>query len=145
MSAHTKGRLIPHHEASAQIGLYADGHGYIAFVHVGGQAHWARAQRENARRLVACWNACVHLDTAYLESMPRDPRGQLIDGLLGERGELLDALNGMVGLVQLIQAREDVPAEIRKALVTSHRYTEAQSVSAKHEPPPAPAREGTRG
>ena len=43
--------------------------------------------------------------------------------------EVNDALRGLIGLVQLICARDDIPDEIRTALLTNHRYIEARSVA----------------
>lgn len=60
------------------------------------QATWSRGQQSeaNARRLVACWNACEGIDTEYLEgndSLPHYARR-----LMAQRDELLQALKQML-------------------------------------------------
>lgn len=43
--------------------------------------------------------------------------------------EIHDALLGMIGLVHLITSRTDLPDDIRKALLTNHRYIDARTVA----------------
>lgn len=43
--------------------------------------------------------------------------------------EIHDALLGMLGLVQLICARDDVSDEVKRALRTNHRYVDARTVA----------------
>ena len=47
--------------------------------------------------------------------------------------ELLDALQGVVGLVQLLSARDDLRAD-RDAILSNHRMIEAERVLAKMAP-----------
>ena len=43
--------------------------------------------------------------------------------------EQFDALLGMIGLVQLICAREDCPPDIKSAMLSNHRYVDARAVA----------------
>lgn len=43
--------------------------------------------------------------------------------------EVHDALLGLIGLVQLICARDDIPDDIRIAMQTNHRYLDARAVA----------------
>ena len=52
---------------------------------------------------------------AHVEKCPRHPMSQM-----------RDALNGMIGLVQLLSRNEDIPAAIRARMTTSHRFKDAQ-------------------
>lgn len=52
--------------------------------------------------------------------------------LIAAAPELLDALNGLYGLLQLFAAREDVPPEV-KNFATNHRAVDALAVLAKVE------------
>ena len=65
------------------------------------------------------------------DGMPDDD--QLLDqAIVAARttaNEIHDALLGMIGLVQLICARDDLPDDIRRALLTNHRYVDARVVS----------------
>lgn len=45
--------------------------------------------------------------------------------------ETFDALNGMVGLVQLLLARDDLPVGVRETLVNNHRITAARDALAR--------------
>lgn len=50
---------------------------------------------------------------------------QRITDLGAERDELLGFVNGLLGLVQLITSRDDLPREIREAMLSNHRYVDA--------------------
>lgn len=51
---------------------------------------------ENARRLAACWNACDGIDTEHLERHGLPDFAQKISGLVAQRDEMLEALNGIL-------------------------------------------------
>lgn len=51
--------------------------------------------------------------------------------LIAAAPELLDGCNALLGLIQLVCARDDMPAAIREALETSHRVDEARAAIAK--------------
>jgi hypothetical protein len=53
--------------------------------------------------------------------------------LIAAAPELLDGCNALLGLIQLVCARDDMPAAIREALTTSHRVEEARAAIAKVE------------
>ena len=53
--------------------------------------------------------------------------------LISAAPDLLDACNGLLGLLQLLSGRSDMPAEIRDAMFTSHRTMAAQEAIAKAE------------
>jgi hypothetical protein len=42
------------------------------------------------------------------------------------RSALLDGCNALVGLIQLVSSRDDIPPEVRDILRTNHRVIEAQ-------------------
>jgi len=62
------------------------------------------------------------------EQAPAWPNARLI----AAAPELLDALNGLYGLLQLFAARDDVPPEV-KNFATNHRAVDALAVLAKVE------------
>lgn len=99
MSEHTKGKLIQHPESGGQIGLYASGHGYVAFVPLGSFEHFIYAQRANARRVLACWNACDGISTETLQDFKLDDIEahalERVQTLEDERDELVKALRDM--------------------------------------------------
>lgn len=47
---------------------------------------------------------------------------------LSRLDELRDATLGLIGLVQMISHRDDLPAEIRNVLLTNHRFVDACAV-----------------
>lgn len=51
------------------------------------------------------------------------------DAALLQIQELRNALNGLMGLVQLIQSRADLPEDLHRNLTTNHRYQEAMRLS----------------
>lgn len=53
--------------------------------------------------------------------------------LIAAAPELLDGCNALLGLIQLVCDRDDMPAAIREALTTSHRVEEANGAIAKAE------------
>lgn len=68
---------------------------------------------------------------SHNDGMPTDE--QLLDQAVAAArttpDETHDALLGMIGLVQMICARADMPNDIRKALLSSHRYVDARAVA----------------
>ena len=87
MSAHTPGRVNVQHPNAGERGWE------VAF-EPGLQQLCQDITEANARRLVACWNACESIDTEYLEgddSLPHYARR-----LMAQRDELLAALRGMM-------------------------------------------------
>lgn len=65
------------------------------------------------------------------DGMPTDD--QYLDAAVAEAktspDEVHDALLGMIGLVQLICARDDVPDVVKQAMATNHRYLDAREVA----------------
>jgi hypothetical protein len=55
--------------------------------------------------------------------------------LIAAAPDLLDGCNALLGLIQLITGRDDLPPAIREALETSHRVDEAKAAIAKALPP----------
>jgi hypothetical protein len=51
--------------------------------------------------------------------------------LIAAAPSLKDGCNALIGLIQLVCGRDDMPAEIREALQTSHRLEEAVAAVAK--------------
>ena len=66
----------------------------------------AEQQDENARRIVACVNACAGLPTEQLESSPLGGVLNGVAGLIARRDDLLAALEGMLADMRL-RARLD--------------------------------------
>lgn len=94
MSGYTEAKLEQHDPSGGNIGLYAKGHGYVAFVGLGSVEHFEAAQRQNARRLVACWNACEHIPTEALERFEsiKAAGTASMESVLAESAELVAAL-----------------------------------------------------
>jgi hypothetical protein len=67
------------------------------------------------------------------EMLDRLDEDELDGAALAERrvtpDEIHDALVGMIGLVMLICARDDITHEIKDAMLTNHRYLEARAVA----------------
>jgi hypothetical protein len=53
--------------------------------------------------------------------------------LVAAAPDLKDGCNALLGLIQLVCARDDMPPAIREALETSHRIAEARAAIAKAE------------
>lgn len=51
--------------------------------------------------------------------------------LIAAAPELVDGINALLGLIQLVCGRDDMPKDIRDALETSHRLHEARAALAK--------------
>lgn len=95
MSAHTPGRLAVTHNNWETSTVYCEGK-EVARVHMDSEAHEDDEQHcENARRLVACWNACEGLSTESLGRLGTLDRARVeMDvfraHLLAQRDELLE-------------------------------------------------------
>lgn len=74
---HTPGPLTTHEDAFEpnRFRLHNDGNWLMSILHNGEQL--VEKQRENVRRLAACWNACQGIDTDALESGICPPTGAL--------------------------------------------------------------------
>ena len=55
--------------------------------------------------------------------------------LIAAAPELLAGCKALVGMIQLVCARDDIPLVIRDALLTNHRLDEAQAAVTKAEGP----------
>jgi hypothetical protein len=63
----------------------------------------------------------------------RLPNAQANARLICAAPDLFDGCNAMLGLAQLLLGRDDLPAEVREALTTSHRIRDAEAAVAKAE------------
>lgn len=65
------------------------------------------------------------------DGLPTDDQllDQAVAAARGTPDEVHDALLGMIGLVQLISARDDLPADIKTAMLSNHRYIDARMVA----------------
>lgn len=109
MSAHTTGRLKVREngDANSYAVLDEQGNWLLSLLHNGQQL--TDTQRENLRRLVACWNACEGIDTVLLESL-RYPLAQLQRrevSMAAERHELLAELKNLVSAASKLTKWED--------------------------------------
>ena len=104
MSKHTKEPRF-HHAAS---GSQHCAGGYInasksrsdhAIAHICGSGFECGEYQANARRIVACVNACAGLPTEQLESSPLGGVLNGVAGLIAQRDELLAALEGVLAVV----------------------------------------------
>lgn len=92
---HTQGRLVLEDRGYTFI-VSKPGDGYVTrdVCRMDGSTMAAFDQRANARRLVACWNACDGIPVEMLEAMPSDPAALLpmYARLVAQRDELLKVL-----------------------------------------------------
>lgn len=106
--------------ATAYTDLTSENGDVVALVVVGEKSPWSRPDpRPNARRLVACWNACDGISTDVLESLPdgllagtipyHELKAQRADLLaaLKETWEVLDAA-GLINLTNGVQLGQTV-------------------------------------
>lgn len=78
-------------------------------------------------------NGAVPICSFNTKLYDRDrPQARANARLIAAAPELLDALNGLYGLLQLFAARSDVPSEV-KNFTTNHRAVDALAVLAKVE------------
>lgn len=112
--SHTQGKL----SVDAHKNIVAEGGGLVAFPGIAAGFD----QEANARRLVACWNACEGISTEELESERSSSTGwartasKLLkatterDALRAVNAELVDALNSYDGSRAIDQWDESYPA-----------------------------------
>lgn len=60
---------------------------------------------------------------------------QRITRLWDERNQLYGYVNGLLGLLQLVRGRDDMPTEISTVLNTNHRATDAAAYLTQIVPP----------
>ena len=65
------------------------------------------------------------------ECSERDANARLIVRAVNCHADLVDGCNALLGLFQLLCARDDAPAWLKDAFETSHRVTEARAALAK--------------
>jgi len=97
---HTQGRITVREngEANSYAILDDKGQWLLSLLHNGQQV--VETQRENLRRLVACWNACEGISTIRLERTVNNLHGRAsasdrLDELRAQRDELLAALRAV--------------------------------------------------
>ena len=94
MSEHTPGRLtyIESGEANKYTLIDDRNRWLISMLHNGEQL--VHTQRENLRRIVACWNACIGINTSALEIRAHllSAEDSHMDILTAQRDELLKTL-----------------------------------------------------
>lgn len=85
-----------------------------------------------------CETPCLHCarieealaqDDTYNEKYP-DPHA-----IKYERDELYGYVNGLLGLLQLVSGRDDMPTEIAECLKTNHRAVDAAAYLTQIAPP----------
>lgn len=111
MTLHTTGKMT-WHESTIEANVYQlriDGHWLLSVRHNGEQM--PEKQRENMRRLAACWNACEGIRTEVLEAnqsggLPWNVADQIEARVL--QGEMLEALQKAVA--------EAKPTSVRREL-----------------------------
>lgn len=115
MSAtHTQGRITVREngEANSYAILDDKGQWLLSLLHNGQQL--TDTQRENLRRLVACWNACEGISTVRLERTVNNLHGRAsasdkLDELHAQRDELLAALKAARKSLQVANDTPDGP------------------------------------
>jgi hypothetical protein len=126
MTEHTKGRLNlnqPNKRCRVLI-RGGDDRRVIATV----EAH--SENDPDARRLVACWNALVGVDTDFIERVTQSPGFTIIEHLLRDRDELIGALRTLVRDFDAIGEDEQVP----EAININEHWDAAHALLAKHAP-----------
>lgn len=116
------GKLVLDGEAAdGDIEIYADGRNYPAYeIAVVPDNDLTEHERDtNARRIVACWNACAGLPTEQLELLPHGGVINATAALLWQRDELLAAL---------VAFREDVSDNRHAELASVDPYSIDQEV-----------------
>lgn len=91
-------------------------------------AHY-RVARRYCNPFRAIWIAQAFVRALDGPQPDGDPHGECA----AEIHRLRDALAGLVGLVQLVAARDDIPAEARESLLCSHRLDAALDALAQAE------------
>jgi len=80
-----------------------------------GQKHFGRVMMESAAQAIR---------DAWAQAIKDAENAQRAE-YVQETAQLRDALAGMTGLVQLITARDDLPTEIKEAMLQNHRFQTA--------------------
>jgi len=70
----------------------------------------------DCRRLVACWNALLGVDTEFLERVPQSPGFTIVQLLTQERDELIEALKTLLDGGSIWQKDE----HIARAILAKH-------------------------
>ena len=138
MTEHTKGRLERHEPSDGQIGLYCKGWGYVCFIpHCGPLPIHKLTQETNARRLVACWNACEGISDPekyieYARQLNQDmPKMLAHDEMLAyDKRELIGALRRVVEASD----RFVVDTGMKHGDLLTDAVDAARSTLAKHAP-----------
>ena len=113
---HTPGRLAVTHNNWETSTIYSNGK-EVARVHIDSEASDDDEQhRDNARRLVACWNACEGIPTDMLEAMPFGPAAlvPMYARLEAQRDELREALEFFLKWGRCQRAEDKARAAIAK-------------------------------
>lgn len=95
-------------KAVPRIPFTDSGHGIVPYVH-----------EHSGPRLPLITVLADHVRAGMPAKPPRKRSARL------DAGELLTALNGLVGLVQLVRSRPDCPVEIKQALTDHYRLDDA--------------------
>lgn len=108
-AAHTQGKLEYSESPfeANRFGINVKGHHWLMSILHNGEP-LVEVQRENMRRLVACWNACEDIDTNMLEGFSPRFLATYPDRVLAERraleaqrDELLVALRGILDVASV--------------------------------------------
>lgn len=108
-------RMVPRFEAPAQDAP-------VDFPHVRDMIQKAFTEMMTARCSAELSVERLHAVERALARLER--RGDAVPALM-------DGISALLGLIQLVLARPDVPSDIRKALESSHRIDEARAALAK--------------
>ena len=102
MSKHTPEPWVMSTKANGNWWHISAGNQAIAAVHAASKKRnepYASMFEANARRIIACVNACAGLPTEQLESSPLGGVLNGVAGLIAQRDELLAALEGVLAIV----------------------------------------------
>ena len=102
MSKHTPEPWVMSTKADGNWWHISAGNQAIAAVHAASKKRnepYASMFEANARRIIACVNACAGLPTEQLESSPLGGVLNGVAGLIAQRDELLAALEGVLAVV----------------------------------------------
>lgn len=69
------------------------------------------------------------LDDGWLDDEAAEALTAQLDVMTKAHNDLLDHLNGLLGLVQLVTSRNDLSQEIKDAMVQNHRFVDAWALS----------------
>ena len=102
MTQHTPEPWVMSTKANGNWWHISAGNQAIAAVHAASKKRnepYASMFEANARRIIACVNACAGLPTEQLESSPLGGVLNGVAGLIAQRDELLAALEGVLAIV----------------------------------------------